>query len=84
MPIGVRSEIATVNVPGSTRRMAASATHGEFRSFCRHDSRSAATMLRPRRPSRIASTSPFDMRSLPCTVMRDTRSASADNTPLTA
>ena len=83
-PSAARSEISTASVPGSSRRSAASATHGDASSFWRHCSRSAVTMLAPRRPSSSASTSPRDSRSLPRTVIRVTVRASADNASSTA
>ena len=57
--------------------MAASATHGELRSLRRHWSRSTVSMLVPRIPSSSATTSPFDSRELPVTVIRLIVSASA-------
>jgi len=69
MPSGSRSEIATATVPGKTRRIVASATHGASSSFWRQVSRSAVTMLVPRNPSRIAWASPGAIRLVPVTVI---------------
>ena len=53
-------------VPGSTRRSAASATHGDASSFCRHALEvDGHHVARRASPSSSASTSPRDSRSLP-------------------
>jgi hypothetical protein len=72
--------MTTFTVPGRTRRMAASATHGDASSFWRHDSMFTVSMFVPRMPSSSATTSPFDSLELPLTVMRVMVSASAFST----
>ncbi len=69
IPIGSRSDTTTSMVDGSERRSEASRTHGDAISRLRQRSRSVHTRFSPRRPLRIASTSPFARRWLPRTVI---------------